>query len=115
MGYLGVRTAVGVLSANNRVTTPATGWVVTFTPEMMPTDAEFEIWHGATRGPGGYFLVYKDDALFGVGQNGFINEYAPVNAMFVRKGQSVSLHWSTNIGTAPIVWFEFRQPEVGRL
>jgi hypothetical protein len=113
MGQLGFRDAIGALTAANLVTAGA--WVVTFTPEMMPSEPEFEIWHGALRGPGGYALVYIDNELFGVAENGSINEYSPPTAMFIRKGQTVSLHWSIALAPAPHVWFRFRQPEVGRI
>jgi len=109
---LGVRSAYGVLSASNLVTPGA--WVVTFPPAVLPA-SEFECWHGAIRGPGGYFLVYLDDQLYGVGENGLINEYAPPTAMYVRQGQAITLHWSIATGTAPTAWLYFRQPEVGRL
>lgn len=113
MSDLGHRSAVGVLSPANLVTPGA--WVVQFTPEMMPNESAFEIWHGAVRGPGGYFLVYIDNSLYGVGENGLINEYAPPTPMYVRKGQNVSLHWSISTPPAPQVWLYFRQPEVGRI
>lgn len=112
-GNLGQRSAVGALSQANRVT-PG-GWVVTYTPEMMPSDSEFEVWHGMIIGPGGYFLVYIDDAGFGVGENGKINEYSPKTPMFVRKGQTITLNWSISTGAAPVCWLYFRQPEVGRV
>lgn len=112
-GNLGFRSAEGVISASNYLT--AGCWVVTFTPEEMPAEPEFEIWHGAIRGPGGYFLVYIDNAMFGVGQNGLINEYTPVQPMFIRKGQTVTLNWSISTGNAPRAWLYFRQPEVGRI
>jgi hypothetical protein len=77
------------------------------------------MWHGAVTGPGGYFLVYLDDYLFGVGANGQINEYSPRgSAMYVRKGQSISFHWSLTPTTgpgAPVATIYLRQPEVGRI
>lgn len=113
MGDLGNLSAQGVLSTTNRVASG--GWVITFVPSAMPYDSAFEVWHGAIRGPGGYFLVYIDDKLYGVGENGLINEYAPPVAMYVRKGQTITLHWSIATGTAPMAWLYFRQPEVGRI
>lgn len=110
---LGHRYTVGALSALNKVT--AGGWVAIFTPDDLPSESEFEMWHGAIRGPGGYFLTYIDDALYGVGENGRINEYSPSTAMLVRKGSTISLHWSIATGAAPTVWLYFRRPEVGRL
>lgn len=110
---LGNRQATGKLLVSNRVVPGA--WVVTFDPADMPSDADYEVWHGAIRGPGGYFLVYLDDALYGVGQNGLINEYAPTIPMYVRKGQTISLHWSIATGSAPLAYFYLRIPEVGRL
>lgn len=112
-GNLGHRSAVGTLSTQNRVASGA--WLVTFSPQMLPADSDFEVWHGAIRGPGGYFLVYIDDSLFGVGENGLINEYAPPTPMYVRKGQTITLHWSIATGDAPQAWLYLRQPETGRL
>lgn len=115
---LGDRSAIGKKDVNNRnpanFITPG-AWVITFTPEELPSDTDFEMWHGAVRGPGGYFLVYLDDKLYGVGENGLINEYAPSIAMYIRKGQTITLHWSTATGNAPTAWLYFRQPEVGRI
>jgi hypothetical protein len=116
MGYLGVRPAVGVLATGqllNRVTPGA--WLIRYQPQQLPADADFEVYHGAIRGPGGYFLVYIDDALYGVGENGLINEYAPPTAMYVRKGQEISMHWSIATGAAPQAWIYLREPEIGRL
>lgn len=111
---LGVRSAIGATSTSNRVTSGA--WVVTFRPDKLAAnEPEFEVWHGAIRGPGGYFLVYIDDQMYGVGENGLINEYAPPAAMWVRKGQEITFHWSISTGTAPQVWLYLRRPEVGRL
>lgn len=118
MSYLGTGTSpkTGVLSTNNFVTPGTNLWVVTFAPADMPDEAEFEIWHGFALGPGGYFLTYIDNSGFGVGQNGLINEYSPKgDAMFIRKGQTVTLNWSIGTGTAPRAWLYFRTPEVGRL
>jgi hypothetical protein len=91
----------------------AGNWSVTFTPQIMPASERFEIYHGAARGPGGYFLVFLGGTFYGVGQNGRINEYAPNIPMLVKKGQDVVLHWSVATGTAPVVTFFFRDPEVG--
>lgn len=113
MSNLGQRSAAGKLDPNNRVT-PG-GWVVTFPPEVLPADPAFECWHGAIIGPGGYFQLWIDNALYGVGENGAINEYAPPTAMYVIKGQTITLHWSILTGKAPQAWLYFRQPEVGRL
>lgn len=93
----------------------AGGWVIKFTPEIMPSAPEYEIYHGAVTGPGGYFLVFLGTSLYGIGRNGSLNEYAPKIPMFVRKGQNVELHWSISTGTAPRCTFYFREPEVGLL
>ncbi len=108
-----MRSAGGVLSAANK--NVAGGWVVTFRPQDMPNDADYEVWHGAVRGPGGFFLLYVDDALYGIGENGLINEYAPPTAMFVRKGQTITLNWSIATGAAPQAWLYLRSPEIGRI
>lgn len=111
-GNLGPAYAIGVLSAANKVTSGA--WVVTFTPAILGTrQSDFEVWHGAIRGPGGYFLVYVDELLYGVGENGAINEYSPNIAMYIRSGQTITLHWSIATGTAPQAWLYLRQPESG--
>jgi hypothetical protein len=112
-GQLGFRVATGVLSQQNKLL-PG-GWVVAFATQDMPAD-DYEVWHGHLRGPGGYGFVYIDNAAYGVFENGLFNEYAPPgDAMYVRSGQTVSLHWSTLAGTAPTVTLWLRQPEVGRL
>lgn len=115
MSDLGFARKVGALSASNRVTPGA--WLITFNPQDLPAnEPAFEVWHGAIRGPGGYFLVYIDDKLFGVGQNGLINEYSPRgSAMRVRRGEAISLHWSIATGAAPTAWLYLRTPEVGRI
>ena len=87
----------------------------TWRTQVLPADTDFEVWHGALRGPGGQFLVYLDDQLYDVGENGAINAYEPNIAMYVRKGQEISMHWSIATGTAPMVWLYLRQPEVGRI
>lgn len=113
MADLGSRFAVGALSTANKVTSGA--WVVTFRTQDMPL-TDYEIWHGACVGPGGFFQVYKDDSLFGIGENGRINEYSPRGAaMYVRAGQSITFHWSIATGTAPQVTLYLREPEVGKL
>lgn len=112
MGYLGPRSATGVLSAANRVAPGA--WVITFSAQTFGQgDADFEIWHGVCRGPGGYFETYVDDTFFGVGENGSINEYAPTYPCFIRRGQSFSMHWSIATGTAPTATLFLREPEIG--
>lgn len=106
--------AIPTAGAPNRYV--AGGWVVTFAPAILPTAERFEVWHAAIRGPGGQFLVYIDDLLYGVGQNGSINEYSPSgSAMLVRKGQTITLNWSIATGTAPTAWLYLREPEVGRI
>jgi hypothetical protein len=109
---LGNRQATGRLDPANKVT-PG-GWVVTFNPAEMPT-TDYEVYHGSAKGPGGYFHVYIDDTFYDVGENGLINAYDPAHAMYVRKGQTVSLHWSIATGTAPFVVLFLRVPEVGKL
>lgn len=94
----------------------AGAWIVRFQTQDFPRDMDFEIWHGAAIGPGGYFRVYIDQDLYGIGENGLYNEFSPNSAaMFIRKGQEVSLHWSIAAAPAPQVWFYLRTPEVGLL
>lgn len=105
---LGVRgPIVGVQLATNFYVPGA--WVCTFTPEDLPSDQEFECYHGFVRGPGGTFLVYIENAGFGVGQNGTINEYAPSIPMRIRKGQTITLNWNIATGNPPVAWLYFRQ------
>lgn len=111
-GNLGPRSATGVLSTANKVTSGA--WVVTFKPQDMASD-DYEVYHGAARGPGGYFLVYLDESFYGAGENGYINEYVPSIPMYVRKGQTITFHWSITTTPAPQVTLYLRQPEVGRI
>lgn len=113
MAVLGVRYRTGALNPLNPIA--AGNWSIEYRPQDLPADSDFEIYHGAVRGPGGYFLVYLDNSLYGVGENGLINEYAPDIPMYVRKGQSIWLHWSTATGTRPEAWLYPREPEVGKL
>lgn len=107
---LGWRTKTGVLSAANRVTSGA--WVVEFRPaDFGLGEIDFEIYHAAARGPGGYFLTYVDDAFYGSGRNGLVNEYSPTIAQPMRRGQSWSAHWSVATGSAPTVTLFMRLPE----
>jgi hypothetical protein len=108
----GIVRAVGVLSAANKVLPGA--WVVTFPPEQLPRE-DSECYHGAVLGPGGYFVVYLDTSLHSNGANGLINTYEPTIPMFVRRGRTITFHWSTTSTPAPQVWLYFRAPEVGRL
>jgi hypothetical protein len=108
----GTAHAVGVLSVANKVLSGA--WVVTFPPEVCPRE-DFEMYHGAVKGPGGYFLVYLDDKLHSNGANGLINTYEPTIPMFARRGSTITFHWSTTSTPAPEVWLYFRPPQVGRI
>ncbi len=110
---LGVIPAAGVASTKNKIVN--NGWVITYPTQVLPRDVDFEMWHAAIRGPGGYFLVYIDDWLYGIGENGLINEYAPSIAMYVVKGQEISFHWSITTGTAPSAWIYLRKPQIGRI
>jgi hypothetical protein len=107
-GYLGVRAARGILSAANR-NVPG-GWVVTFPPtELYPID--FEIYHCAVKGPRGNFDVYIDDSFYSTAVRSDRNEYDPNRNMFVRRGQTVSWHYSSTDATnQPQVWIYARLP-----
>jgi hypothetical protein len=112
-GNLGSASAIGALSAQNRIVAGA--WMITFVPTLLPQQESYEVWHAAALGPGGYFRVYIDDKLYGIGQNGSINEYTPSIPMFVVRGQIITMHWSIATGAAPQAWLYFRRPEVGRI
>lgn len=119
MGYLGNAQAVGVKDASNRAPmnlVTAGAWVVTFTPQVFGQgDADFEVYRGACKGPGGYFETYIETTLYGNGENGRINEFSPANPMFIRRGQTFTMHWSIATGTAPLVVLYLRTPQIGLL
>lgn len=116
-GPLGVRSAIGLHVAQNKFTPGTALWQITFNPkDLTGTSGDgFEVYHGSVRGPGGYFLVYLDNDLYGVAENGTVCEYAPTIPMYVRAGQVITLNWSINTGTAPQAWLYLRTPEIGRL
>jgi hypothetical protein len=117
MSNLGVVSQVGFLGTNqypNRIST--NNWVVLFKPGDLPRDINYEAWHGSLLGPGGYALIYLNNDLYGVAENGRYNEFSPnSSAMYITKGSEVSIHWSIATGAAPKVWFYLRTPEVGIL
>lgn len=115
MSDLGDRYAEGALSTNNKITPGTSLWVVTFPPKELNASPDFEVYHGSALGPGGYFLVYLDEKLYGVGENGSLNEYSPKIPMYVRDGQTITAYWSIGSGTAPKMWLWLRQPEVGKI
>jgi len=108
----GIVRGVGALSAANKILSGA--WVISFTPDMLPRN-DSECYHGAILGPGGYFVVYLDESLHSNGANGLINTYEPSIPMFVARGRTITMHWSTASTPAPQAWLYFRPPEVGRL
>lgn len=111
---LGNRDGVATHSAKGFYQPGTTLWVVTFPTQLMPP-RDYEVYHGFVRGPGGIFLVYIDDKGYGVAENGSICEYAPTIPMYVKAGQQITMNWSINTGTAPVVTIYLREPEVGRL
>jgi hypothetical protein len=114
MAILGKATATGVLSPNNKIA-PG-GWVVAFDPKDLPRDDDFEVYHGFASGPGGYAFVYLDTTPYDAIENGLFSSYSPHGAaMYVRKGQTITVHWSIATGGAPSVTLYLRQPEVGKL
>lgn len=107
-GQLGVRPATGILSADNR-NVPGS-WVVTFTPgEDLPA-IDVEVWHIAVKGPPGNFDVYIDDAFYSTAVRSDRNEYDPKHPMYVRRGQTITFHFSSADTPAPQVWLYLRQP-----
>lgn len=108
--YLGARTQTGVQSPANRIMPGA--WVVEFVSGKDFRSEDVEVWHAAFIGPGGYVRVYIDHDLFGVAENGKINEYTPSIPMYVKKGQRITLHWSTDATPAPVVTLWLRTPAV---
>jgi hypothetical protein len=109
---LGDRPATGKLSTNNYFSPGTNLWVITYTPDMIQVSPDFEMYHAAIRGPGGYFLVYLDNKLYGIGENGLINEYSPKgDPMYVRDSQIITLNWSIGSGAAPLSWIYLQSPE----
>lgn len=107
MTYLGRRSATGFLNPGNPL--GAGNWSVRFTPaDLYPAD--FVIYHAVLTGPGGSFRVFIDDAFYSVAPRGDINEYDPVNAMYVRRGESILFHWTIATGAAPAVTIYARTP-----
>lgn len=107
-GYLGNRSASGILSSANLFVSGC--WVVTFTAEDLAYPADAEIYHAAVRGPGGGFLVYIDTDFYSASDRGDINEYDPKHPMLVRRGQSVTFHWNVTSTPAPQVWLYAKEP-----
>lgn len=108
-GYLGSRQKQGVRSTANL--NVSGGWLVTFDPQdLYPADVE--IYHIAVKGPPGNFDVYIDTQFYSTAVRADRNEYDPKHPMYVRRGQSVSFHFSSTdaTATAPIVNMYARQP-----
>lgn len=115
-GYLGHAYADGVAGSvmfPNAIFVNA--WVCRFTVAKLPADADFEVHRAALRGPGGYVLMYVNDKLVSVCDNGRMAVFSPKQALFVCKGEEITLHWSVTTAPAPRVWLYMRQPEIGRL
>lgn len=112
MSYLGSRQAVGFSDPSNVL--GSGNWTARFRTEDLPPD-DFEMFHAAVRGPGGYFLVYIDDKFYSTADRGDINEYDPQQPMYVRRGESLFFYWSvpSTQGSAPTVWIYLRTPEIG--
>jgi hypothetical protein len=110
MGNLGNRSAQGVLDPLNP---KGVGfWTVKFDPKDLPAD-QFEVYHIALTGPGGYFFVYIDTAFYSTSPRGDVNEYDPKQAMPVRPGQTIYFYWNNAIATPrPEVWIYLRTPQI---
>lgn len=109
-GYLGARQKSGELSAENQ--NVAGGWLVVFTPTDLSYPGDVEIYHIAVKGPPGNFDVYIDTQFYSTAVRADRNEYDPKHPMYVRRGQSVSFHFSSTdaTATAPTVNIYARQP-----
>lgn len=106
-GYLGSRQALGLLSAENR--NVAGCWVVTFkSQDLYPID--FEVYHMAVKGPPGNMLVYIDENFYSAASRSDVNEYDPKQPMFVRRGESITFHLSSNVPPQPKIWIYARMP-----
>jgi hypothetical protein len=106
-GYLGQRAQTGVLLATNKNVPGA--WVVTFlSQDLYPQD--FDIYHMALKGPNGNFDVYIDDSFYSTAVRSDRNEYDPKQPMHVRRGQTVSFHFSSTSAPAPQVWLYAKRP-----
>lgn len=110
-GYLGSRGASLVeLSADNK-NVPG-GWVATFRAQDLYAD-DFEVYHIAVKGPNGNFDVYVGDLFYSAAVRSDRNEYDPKNAMYVRRGQDISFHFSSAAAPQPEVVIYTRQPQQG--
>lgn len=110
-GYLGSRgPSLVELSADNR--NVAGGWVATFRAQDLYPD-DFEIYHISVKGPNGSLDVYIDELFYSTTTRSDRNEYDPKNAMYVRRGQDVSFHFSSAALPRPDVVIYTRQPQQG--
>lgn len=114
MTYLGSRQATGYSDTSGQNPFGSGYWTARFRVEELPPE-DFEMFHAAVRGPGGYFLVYIDTAFYSTADRGDINEFDPQQAMYVRRGQELFFYWSvpSSQGSAPQVWIYLRTPEIG--
>lgn len=105
--YLGHRRKEGAPNPTNP--RGANFYTVEFRPDdLYPED--FEIFHIVIQpGPGGNFVAYIDDIPYSTAARGDINEYDPNQAMPVRRGQYVYLHWNVGVGTRPMAFIYSRR------
>jgi len=110
-GYLGYRGASTVAkSASNRIA--AGSWVATFLPADLYQE-DYEIYHISVKGPAGFFDVYLDDTFYSTAVRSDRNEYDPKNPIYVRRGQTITFHFSSSSNPAPTVNIFARQPQQG--
>lgn len=110
-GYLGSRGASTVVLDPANLFVPGS-WVATFRPQdLYPED--FEVYHIAMTGPAGGFRVFLDNKLYSLADRSDQNEYDPQNAMYVRRGQTISFHFRSASAPAPDITIFARQPQQG--
>lgn len=110
-GYLGNRGASMVRLDTANLFVPGS-WVATFLPDdLYPED--FEIFHIALLGPAGGFRVYLDNVFYSADDRSDQNEYDPKNAMYVRRGQTITFHFRSAAAPTPVVNIFARQPQQG--
>lgn len=106
---LGPRQSTGIPDPENVV---ASGnWTVTFAPSLLAvTVAQYEVYHIALNGPGGYFLVYRNGDFWDCSLLGSLNSWDPEQPLLLRQADTVYFYWSTSTGTAPVItlWLRVR-------
>jgi hypothetical protein len=99
---LGPRSAFGVLDPSNPL--GAGNWTVTFPPSVLTiTTPQFEVYHIALTGPGGFFSVFRNEDFWDTSLLATQNSWDPSQPMLLRSGDTVFFYFSIGTGTRPQV------------